>query len=126
MGEADSAAIATGETDDEFRKSNGTEPSEDYGKGDFFPIEGEDLSIDEAYVEFYLIKGKESSTICEVKSSPSTSKKLETTPFHCEEGGLEASVAPPGKCKKWEARESTNEVASSNQKDGLSNKRRRM
>ena len=127
MGEAlDSAAIATGETDGEFRKRNGTEPSKDYGEGEFFPIEGQDLSNDEAYVEFYLIKGKESSTICEVKSSPSTSKKLETTPFHCEEGGLEAFVAPLDNCKKWEARESTNEVASSNQKDGLSNKKRRI
>ena len=116
-----SAAIATGKTDDELRTRNGTEPSEDYGKGECYPIEGEDLSNDEAYVEFYLIKGKESSTICEVKSSPS-SKKLEPTPFHCEEG----SVAPLSKCKKWETREPTNEVASSIQKDGLSNKKRRL
>jgi hypothetical protein len=122
----ESAATTTGETDDELRLRKEAEPSEDNAKGEFCANECEDPSNEEAYVEeFSLIKGKQSSNICEDKSSPSTSKKLETTPFNCEEGGLEASVAPLDECSKWEARESTSEVESSTQEDGLSNKKRR-
>ncbi|KAL3808057.1 hypothetical protein ACHAXA_007999 [Cyclostephanos tholiformis] len=113
----ESAAITTGGTDDELHLMKGAERTDDSGTGEFYRITGNGPSSEEAYDELYLIKGKDSSTICEVKSSLSPSEKLVTNPSYFENGSAVATD---------ELHNSVNEVESSNQRVELSKKKRRV